>query len=401
MEKYRIFSDETTGCQPFVPTYYSQKQLLGSGSRSRIVGCLLYCLKLPLQLLLLLLAAARVLLLAFSLLVAALVTLLLLPLRFLPCLSDWPSSPSASTGSLKRAQANYRRLRVRPPAQRQSPPYSSFLSLAAGGGLKGGGPQGPSFGGLGGPSHAALCLSSFTSFAEPLYLQMRLNPLFVLLHADGSLSLVGLWGAIRHALSFELAPGRGRFASLSALLLSLESMSSSSSSSSSSRTQFIPPVVVFPEGQKSNGCCLLQWDPKAADAAAVKGLRGRIALLGCLYTTDARNPASTAGPKWREPAYTPPHTVNSPLRHLLLLLLQPRQCMRCIWVSPEDVLASQQQQQQQQQQQIDELQCLRTILLRAVPSWVGVGKQGRDLKAFNEYWNQQQQQQQQQHRKKL
>ena len=97
--------------------------------------------------------------------------------------------------------------------------------------------------------------------------------------------------------------------------------------------------------------------------------------------------------------------VNSPLRHLLLLLLQPRQCIRCIWVSPEDVLTSQQQQQQQQlsqqqlqqqqqqlQQQQGELGYLRIILLRAIPGLVGVTKRGRDLKAFNEYWNQQQQQ---------
>ncbi|KAL8438142.1 hypothetical protein ACSSS7_000429 [Eimeria intestinalis] len=183
MEKYRVFADETTGCHPFVPTYY-----------------------------------------------------------------------------------NYRRLRIRPPSQRPPAPYSSFLSLAAGGPREAGGaPLGgghhPSRG-FGGPSRTPVCFASFTSFAEPLYLQMRLNPIFVGLHADGSLSILGFWGAIKHSFSFE---------------------------------------------------------------------------------------------------------VNSPLRHLLLLLLQPRQCMRCIWVSPEDVLTS----QQQQQQQGDELQCLRTIFLRAVPGLIG------------------------------
>lgn len=94
--------------------------------------------------------------------------------------------------------------------------------------------------------------------------------------------------------------------------------------------------------------------------------------------------------------------VNSPLRHLLLLLLEPRQCMRCIWVPPEDVLTSLQQQallqteqqlqvmpQQSQQQQQSELESLRNILMRSVPGLVGVSRQGRDLKAFNDYWNQQ------------
>ena len=95
--------------------------------------------------------------------------------------------------------------------------------------------------------------------------------------------------------------------------------------------------------------------------------------------------------------------VNGPLRHLLLLLLQPRQCMRCIWVPPEDVLTSLEQQQQaqqqvlhqlqqQQQQQQGELECLRSILLRAVPRLIAVNKRGHDLKAFNDYWNQQQKQ---------
>ncbi|KAL8274280.1 hypothetical protein Esti_001791 [Eimeria stiedai] len=388
MEKYRVFADETTGCNPFVPTYYSQKQLHGSRSQSSLAGCLMclmYCVSLPLRLLLLLLAAARLLLLLAVLLLSGLVVLLLLPVRFLPSvhwrlqrlLLSFPirvaffalgftriiEENAGKPPSKKRM--HYRRLRTRPPSRRPPAPYSSFLRLTTEGPRDGGPPRlslpSRSFGA---PSRTPVCFASFTSFAEPLYLQMRLNPLFVGLHADGTLSLLGFWGALKHSFTFELAPGRGRYSSLSALLLSLEGSSSSSSRSSSSK-RFIPPVVVFPEGQKSNGCCLLQWDQKAADPAAIQGLRGKIALVGCLYTSDARNPMAAAASKgWREPAYTPPHTYAciASSEPFFFVCGEPRQCMRCIWVSPEDVCTSQ---QQQRQQQGDELQCLRTIFLRA------------------------------------
>ncbi|CDJ50867.1 hypothetical protein, conserved [Eimeria brunetti] len=231
---------------------------------------------------------------------------------------------------------------------------------------------------------------------------MRLCPLFLGLHADGSISVLSFWGAIKYSLSFELLPGRGRFPSLSALLLSLEANS-----------RFIPPLVLFPEGQKSNGTCLLQWDAKGLDAAAFTRLKGRVVLLGCMYTAGQSNmqAAAAARKRWKRPTYTAPHTVNSPLRHLLLLLLQPRQHLRCIWVPPEDVFTSLLQQQRQQdlllqkdqqqlllpqhtlmgqQQQQGDLGCIRSAFLRAVPGLVSVNKSGRDLKAFNDYWEQQQ-----------
>ncbi|CDJ39508.1 hypothetical protein, conserved [Eimeria tenella] len=181
-----------------------------------------------------------------------------------------------------------------------------------------------------------------------------------------------------------------------------------SSGKSNDSNRFIPPLAMFPEGQKSNGSCLLQWDAKGLDAAAISRLKGRVALLGCTYTQDTSNKqaSATAPNSWRGPAYTTPHTVNSPLRHMLLLLLEPSQHLRCIWVSPEDVLTSVQQQQtqqqqvlfqqpspqQQQQQQQAYLGYLRNIMLRAVPGLVSVNRSGRDLKSFTDYWRRQQQQ---------
>ena len=84
MEKYRIFADEGTGCNPFVPTYFSQKQLRASSSRSKIQSLAVLCLTLPLYPLLLLLAAARLLLLLLALIMAGLLLLPLFMLRLLP-----------------------------------------------------------------------------------------------------------------------------------------------------------------------------------------------------------------------------------------------------------------------------------------------------------------------------
>ena len=84
MEKYRTFADEGTGCQPFVPTYYSMKQLRAGASNSFFISFLFYCISIPLQLLLFLLAIVRMILLLLAVLLAGLLLLLLLPLRVLP-----------------------------------------------------------------------------------------------------------------------------------------------------------------------------------------------------------------------------------------------------------------------------------------------------------------------------
>lgn len=84
MEKYRTFSDEGTGCQPFVPTYYSQQQLRAAYNSSRILSFLISICTLLLYPLFLVLALFRALLLGLSLILAGPLLLLLLPLRVLP-----------------------------------------------------------------------------------------------------------------------------------------------------------------------------------------------------------------------------------------------------------------------------------------------------------------------------
>ncbi|XP_026194366.1 uncharacterized protein LOC34621027 [Cyclospora cayetanensis] len=362
MEKYRVFADERTGCNPFVPTYYSQHQLGATFSGSPFLAdCT---------------ASGRLAAGSPGPIAAATLS----------------AVEAAASAAAVATPTHCRRLKILPRKLRPAAPFASFLALPPQTAR-----QPAAFTGLSasrGPSPASLCLSSFTSFVEPLYLQMRLNPIFVGIHADGSLSILSFWGILKYAFSFELAAGCGQFPSLSALLLSLEGRNAGK--------KFIPPIVVFPEGQKSNGSCLLLWNSKGLDAAALNRLRGRVTLLGFVYSPEAVHSARKGS---AEPVYTAPHTVNSPLRHLLLLLVQLRQCMRCIWVPPEDVLTCQQQQQERQQQQLlplqhqlqpvpeqqqGELESLRCILLRAVPGLVAVNKRGQDLKAFNEYWNQQQ-----------
>ncbi|OEH77723.1 transmembrane protein [Cyclospora cayetanensis] len=299
MEKYRVFADERTGCNPFVPTYYSQHQLGATFSGSPFLAFAKTVARLPLYPCLLFLAIARILLLAIALLLAGLLLVLLAPLRPLPFL-QWRLQRALLQLPLRlvflafgfhwilEEAADCRRLKILPRKLRPAAPFASFLALPPQTAR-----QPAAFTGLSasrGPSPASLCLSSFTSFVEPLYLQMRLNPIFVGIHADGSLSILSFWGILKYAFSFELAAGCGQFPSLSALLLSLEGRNAGK-------------------------------NPEAVHSAR-KGSA--------------------------EPVYTAPHTVNSPLRHLLLLLVQ------------------------------------------LLPGLVAVNKRGQDLKAFNEYWNQQQ-----------
>lgn len=86
MEKYRSYADEATGCQPFVPTFYSQKQLRSYASGSPIVCCILGCIAFPFKIVMLLVALVRVLALVISLLLAGLLLILIFPFKLSPYL---------------------------------------------------------------------------------------------------------------------------------------------------------------------------------------------------------------------------------------------------------------------------------------------------------------------------
>ncbi|EPT31273.1 hypothetical protein TGME49_213910 [Toxoplasma gondii ME49] len=398
MEKYRVFGDESTGVHPFVPVAYMKAQL--SPPPASVVSRLLSAgasvcslafssLLVTLRLLLLLVAALWAILLQQLLLVFSLfpslhwrlsLSLLAPPARLaLFALGVW---------WLDEQPADFRRLKIRAPPPNAPAPWFAFLSLSA---------PPRSSASAARTSSCRVCLSSFASLVEPLYLSYRLSPQFVLLHEEGGFSFCSLWAVLKFSMQFRLAPGKGAFRSLSALMLAHEK-------NSSPRI----PLVIFPEGQKSNGTCILQWTAAEGgagredrekvdagfDAAALHALDGRIAEVGCLYTSLLAS--GKAGSPSRAVPYGLPHTVNAPLEHLRRVLAEKAHGVSAVWAAPAAVQASVQQQLQSRgvSTPASVLDCLREVMIRMLPGVTGVqSKGGADLRAFNAYWERTQKEQ--------
>ncbi|CBZ51573.1 conserved hypothetical protein [Neospora caninum Liverpool] len=402
MEKYRVFGDESTGVHPFIPVAYMKAQVSPpptsfvarvAAAGVSLVSLLLTNFLVGLRLLLLLSAA----LLAITLQQILLVFSPLPSLHWI--LSLWVLALPARVAllalgvwRLDEQSADFRRLKIRAPPPNAPAPWSTFLALPASPTL----PAGAS-------SEAKrirscrVCLSNFTGLVEPLYLFYRLAPQFVLLHEQGGFSFCSVWAMLKFSMQFRLAPGKGAFRSLSALLLAHQK-------SSSSRI----PLVIFPEGQKSNGTCILQWTAAGAaagkgereslssgfDTAALQLLDGRIAEVGCLYTALATGGRAGSPARGSVP-YGPPHTVHSPLRHLRLSLAERSHAVAPIWASPAAVQASVQLQSRGASAAPPEaVECLREVMIRMLPGVTGVQtKGGADLQAFNAYWEKTQKEQ--------
>ncbi|PFH34674.1 hypothetical protein BESB_067070 [Besnoitia besnoiti] len=408
MEKYRVFSDESTGVHPFIPVAYMKAQL--SPPSSLAVRVCSLSVSLVAFVCKTILVGARLLLLFFSAFLAALTQqflLIFLPFPYMHwLLSLWLMALPARLAlfalgvwNVDEQAADFRRLKIRAPPPNAPSPWSAFLSL----------PAAPvvSFRPVGVSSSDAkkirscrVCLASFTGLVEPLYLAYRLAPRFALVHEHGGFSFCSIWDFLKFSLQFRLAPGQGTYRTLSALLLAHEKSSTA-----------CMPVVIFPEGQKSNGTCILQWtaaagvaggdgrnDTAGFDAAALQLLDGRVAEVGCIYTAIAG--AGTGKEPRAAVPYGPPHTVHPPMHHLRLLLSTARHGVAFVWAAPSAVQASVQQQLQSlggagasaSASQI--LSSLREVMTRMLPGLTAVkSKGGKDLCKFNEYWEKTQQEQ--------
>lgn len=124
--------------------------------------------------------------------------------------------------------------------------------------------------------------------------------------------------------ALQLAPGRGAYGSLSSLLVAHATRSSPAI-----------PVVIFPEGQKSNGLCILQWcggeDKNSAaagfDAPALRLLEGRVAEIGCMYDSiSVKSSEQHKTPLGRRVPYGPAHTVRRRERRTSVSVASVTEC---------------------------------------------------------------------------
>eukprot|EP00923_Selenidium_pygospionis_P014377 GHVN01024678.1.p1 GENE.GHVN01024678.1~~GHVN01024678.1.p1 ORF type:complete len:319 (+),score=74.27 GHVN01024678.1:61-1017(+) len=273
MEKYRLVSDIGTGHNAFVPQWCNSKV-------SKVESCLTCVVMTPFALVKCVLSVVPII---YMLLAWCVVEAVVRPVtsssqcwrvrRFvvywLPCrvllllLGFWKIGVN---------EVEPRRLGVRASTSLRSPQSDTAQT---------------------GPGN--IIIANFTNLSEVLYLTSTLSPLFVVPHSGGSLSVLTFTEAIRFSLSLSPLSGKGKYTRLSSVVSHLGHRA---------------PLVVWPEGQKTNGTALLSWkwftssidkDPieRQSRSPDLTHLTQRTSLCVFHYPYSTRK------------SYTPPHTVRS------------------------------------------------------------------------------------------
>jgi len=282
MEKYRQFADGGTGVNPFVPHWSHYKSALPIRAAKFLV-------MLPVALARVCLFSVALLWLAFSEFICMLIPLGIVRypiyglLTYVGC-----GFALLALGVLPIGDtiADYRRLRIMPPkvgGQRVFDAKSGTVVLA---------------------NHQGL--------TDVLYLGMRLCPTFVFPTADGTPLRVSLLGALRRAGARRPAPA-----------LSSSEDNTLANHASWAKGGWRGPVVVFAEGTRTNGTCVLAWKKRTVDGLTCFDKVAGTALVTLEY--------SKAG------AYTPHHTVGTAFRHVLWLCYQPWHTVSSVWLPSSTV----------------------------------------------------------------
>lgn len=329
MEKYRQFADAGTGVNPFVPPWVNTKTSLG-----------LRALKFfPL----LAVALIRLCFLLVALLWLALAEFILLPIpgctprRLLYRIFTKIGCSAALWGlgvtTVEEHAADHRRLKIAPGKKTVSPGADA--------------------------NAGTLVLANHQSVADILYFGSKLGPVFVFVGGGGVPVQRGLLGAFRYSLGPpSKTPPLGKHVTLAEV-------------AKRARSSCSGPVVVFPEGTRSNGASVLAWKDET-----FKGLE------------DFQKPFGTSlcgleyGKGGSFHAYTPHHTVGRPLFHILFMALQPWHKLSVTWLAACDV------ERVVQGKPLEEQRALcRTLITRMVPGAVEADVQAETHVDFLDYWN--------------
>jgi len=172
-------------------------------------------------------------------------------------------------------------------------------------------------------SQSQLLLCNFTNINELIYLHMKTGTNYFLIPVKQSQRLVFLhfWDALGFAAQFRM------FDDATLTTGSLVFPTLSDAYAHSLKYNF-GPVVVLPEGMKSNGIGLLSWThfkslSKTANCQNLLATKSQ--LVGFHY------------PNLANQSYGPPHTCGAGWLHLWRLLQQPRLAMRVVWTSQQQV----------------------------------------------------------------
>lgn len=326
MEKYRQFADGGTGANPFVPpwSHYKPSVLM------RLVKVALVPV-----------AVVRLVLFSMALIWLAVTEAVCTPLSIVPplrrpvhfvltmagcglalfALGIWHTASSSSV-------ADHRRLKLAPPKT------SSLFGFNAGSGC--------------------LVLANLQGLTDVLYLGMKMCPVFVFPAADGTPIAYSLLGALRRAGARRpaLAPQQPK---------SLRQIAEEA------RSSWSGPVVVFPEGARTNGTAVLAWK-----ANTFKGLESfekpeGTALVSIMYSK-----------RW---AYTPHHTVGTAFKHVAWLCFQPFHSVKSVWLPSSDVANAIKGKSLEESTDF-----LRTVLVRMIPDAVEVALGAEKMQEFMAFW---------------
>lgn len=183
--------------------------------------------------------------------------------------------------------------------------------------------------------HGALVFVNQQGLTDVLYLGMRLCPVFVFTASDGTPVQLSLLGALMRA-------GARRPAAPADKQESLKDMATRASSG------WHGPVVVFAEGARTTGLCVLAWR-----ASTFTGMTSFEKPFG---------PAVLSIEYSKTGAYTPHHTVGTSFRHVFWLCLQPYHTLKSVWLPETEVAAAIRGKTLQEQTSL-----LRTLLVRMIP----------------------------------
>ncbi|SBT80456.1 conserved Plasmodium protein, unknown function [Plasmodium malariae] len=284
MEKYREFSDASTGINPFLPVWVNKKLSLHEKLLKLLLVPLVICRLcfLCLTLIFMFFLNSILWLLIFQcikeffyqIIQAIYCRLLLFYLGFI---------------YLDEQYANYKRVKIK--CNKQKIPFAY-------------------------DDYGHIFLSNFTSFVDVLYLAFRLNPLFMIINKNGSLSPVFFFDLIKLSLQFSIPNKKGLFKNIEEVHIY-------------AKNKKIRSIVIFPESMKSNGSCILLWKNEIFTNSEYV-LRNKCNIITFIYEINIIN-------KKLNQLYTAPHTVFHPFIHITLLCFNIYNKIKIVWLSEKDI----------------------------------------------------------------
>lgn len=215
-------------------------------------------------------------------------------------------------------------------------------------------------------TYGHIFLSNFTSFVDILYLSFRLNPLFIVINKNGSLSPVCFYDLIKLSLKFSIPNKMGIFKNIEQI-------------HNYARTHKIKNVVIFPEAMKSNGSCILLWKNDIFQNSDFV-LRNKCNIITFIY--DEINIIN----KKLNHFYTSPHTVFHPFIHITFLCFNIYNKIKIVWISEKDI--SQAIKEQSFKNNDEFVYYLRNIMGQMKPTGgTLVNVKSEMLEKFVNYWN--------------